>query len=277
MLPTPPASPHVGARISRLAVVLISNAIPLVGVLHYGWSATNVLVLYWLENLLVAVFTCLRIAAHCRLTRRRGHWRTDQLASSPGEIGRKPVMLRDYALIAFVFTLAHGIFVFCIAFLIASKHADSPMWHFEFASLRQGAVILLATLAIDFCIDLAGLRSRSFAWIKGYTQQRMGRVLILHLAILFGMFAMAATGSPFSVLYVLIGLKTLWDLATSRVSVASAQTAATPPRWLLKVGDRMAKDKGGSAALAKQWTVEREAASVRAIEDEQVMDSVKLQ
>ena len=93
------------------------------------------------------------------------------------------------------------------------------MWHFEFASLRQGAVILLATLAIDFCIDLAGLRSRSFAWIKGYTQQRMGRVLILHLAILFGMFAMAATGSPFSVLYVLIGLKTLWDLATSRVSV----------------------------------------------------------
>lgn len=271
MLPTSPASPQIGARISRIAVVLVSNAIPLIGVLHYGWSATNVLVLYWLENLLVAVFTCLRIAAHCRLTHRRGHWRTDQLASSPGAFGRKPVMLRDYALIAFVFTLAHGIFVFCIAFLIASKHADSPMWHFTFASLRQGALILLATLAIDFCIDLAGLRSRSFAWIKGYTQQRMGRVLILHLAIIFGMFVMAATGSPFSVLYALIGLKTLWDLATSRVIVASATTAAAPPRWLLKVGDRMAKDKGGSAVLAKQWTVEREAANIRAVEDEQVM------
>lgn len=256
---------------SRIATVLISNAIPLLGVLHFGWSATNVLVLYWLENLLVAVFTCLRIAAHCRLTRRRGHWRKDQLAASPGEMGKQPVLLRDYALIAFVFTLAHGIFVAAIALILTSRHADAPMWRFAFGSFRQGALILFGALAIDFCIDLRGLRSRSFAWIKGYTQQRMGRVLILHLAILFGMFAMAATNSPFSVLYALIGLKTLWDLAMSRVNDAPAPTAATPPRWLLKIGDRMARDKVGGTALAKQWKVECEAARRRSIEDEQML------
>ena len=269
MPPSAPAAPQIGTRVSRIATVLISNAIPLVGVLHFGWSATNVLVLYWLENLLVAVFTCLRIAAHCRFTRRRGHWRKDQLASSPGEMGKKPVLLRDYAVIAFVFTLAHGIFVAAIALILSSRHADTLIWQFAFGPFRQGALILLGVLAIDFCIDLRGLRSRSFAWIKGYTQQRMGRVLILHLAIIFGMFAMAATKSPFSVLYALIGLKTLWDLAMSRVSDAPAPTAATPPRWLLKIGDRMGKDKGGGAALAKQWKVECEAASRRGIEDEQ--------
>jgi hypothetical protein len=259
---------QAGTRVSRMATVLVSNAIPLLGVLHYSWSATNVLVLYWLENLLVAVFTCLRIAEHCRLTRKRGHWRQGQLAASPGEIGKRPAMLGDYALIAFVFTLAHGIFVFVIALILTSKHADAPMWRFAFGPFRQGALILFAALAIDFCVDRVGLRSRSFAWIRSYTQQRMGRVLVLHLAIIFGMFAMAMTESPLGMLYVLIGLKTLWDLAMSGVGDAAAPTSATPPRWLMRFSDRMAGDKGGSAALAKQWSVDLEAARRRGIEDE---------
>jgi hypothetical protein len=262
---------QAGARVSRIATVLISNAIPVAGVLYYGWSVTNVLVLYWLENLLVALFTCLRIAEHCRLTRRRGHWRKDQLSTSPGSIGKRPALLGDYAMIAFVFTLAHGIFVVVIAVILNARHADAPMWQFAFGPFRQGALILLGTLAIDFCVDRIGLGSRSFAWIKAYTQQRMGRVLILHLAIIFGMFAMAMTDSPLGLLYVLIGLKTLWDLAMSRTGDAAAATAATPPRWLMKLGDRMDKDKGGAAALAKQWTVDREAARLRGIEDEKTM------
>jgi hypothetical protein len=267
--PAPPAP--IVARASRLVTLLVSNAIPLFGVWYYGWSATNVLVLYWLESLLVAVFTCLRIAAHCRLTRRRGHWRQDQLAAKPGAIGARPVMLRDYALIAFVFTLAHGIFVAAIAFILARNHPGDPVWQFASIPFRQGALILLGMLLIDFCVDRATLAQRTFAWIKMYTQQRMGRVLILHLAIIGGMFAMAATQSPFGVLYALIGLKTAWDLAMSFSADTTAETAAKPPAWLLKVGDRMAKDKGGAAALQEEWTRERAAARQRGIEDEQTM------
>jgi Family of unknown function (DUF6498) len=263
-----PPHPHIVASASRLVTLLISNGIPLLGVWYYGWSATNVLVLYWLESLLVAVFTCLRIGTHCRLTRRRGHWRKDQLSATPGEIGTSPTMLRDYAMIAVTFTLAHGIFVAAIAFILARNHPGDPVWQFAAIPFRQGASILSGMLLIDFCVDRATLSMRAFAWIRIYTQQRMGRVLILHLAIIGGMFAMAATQSPFGVLYALIALKTLWDLAMSRVSETPADTPENPPTWLLKMTARVAREKGGAAALQEEWTRNRAAARQRGIEDE---------
>lgn len=267
----PSAMRQAGARASRIVTVLVSNAIPLIGVLRYGWSATNVLVLYWLESLLIAIFTCLRIAAHCRLTRLRGHWREGQLTPSPGAVGKRPVLLRDYATVAFVFTLAHGLFVIALAFIFTSNHPDSPVWRFESVPFRHGALLLLAVLAAEFVVDMIGLRARTFAWMRAYTQQRMGRVLILHLAIIFGMFAAAATDSPYAILYVLIGLKTLWDLAMSGSGDAPPAPAAQPPRWLVGFSERVGKGRISAAELGQQWQAGVAAARQHAIEDEQTM------
>ena len=255
------------ARLAAIGIVLVTNAIPLYGVLRLGWSATNVLVMYWLENLLVAVVTCLRIAAHRQLTHMRGHWRAGQLGSSSNGKPSRAGLLGEYATVAFVFTLAHGVFVAVIALLLAGKHPDDPLWRFSWGALRQGALMLCLVLAAGFAADLPGMRSRSFAWIKAQVQQRVGRVLVLHLAIIFGMAAMAATDSPLGILYVLIGLKTLWDVALTRV--VAAPVPKQPPRWLLKLGDRLGKDKGGAAAMAEQWSAGIEAARRQAIEDEQ--------
>lgn len=266
----PAASPRAGAmdRLTNIATVLITNAIPVYGVLQLGWSVTNVLVLYWLENLLVAVFTCLRIGVHRSLTHKRGHWRSGQLGSTSGGKQSKAGLLGEYATIAFVFTLAHGIFVVAIAFMLAQSHQNEPMWTFSFDAFRQGAWMLAVVLVAGFLADLPGMKSRSFAWIKAYAQQRMGRVLILHLAIIFGMMAMAATDSPLGLLYVLTTLKTLWDLATTRTQAAAVPDK--PPGWLLKLGDRIGKDKGGAAEMAAQWKSNLETSRAQAIEDEKV-------
>ena len=184
---TETTAPGVGARIVAIGVLLVTNAIPLYGVQRLGWSVTNVLVIYWLENLLVAVFTCLRVALHRAFTRKRGHWRAGQLGSSTNGRPSRAGLLGEYATVAFVFTFAHGVFVAVIALLLAGKHPDDPLWRFSWPALRQGALMLSLVLAAGFVADLPGLRSRSFAWIKGVVQQRMGRVLILHLAIIFGM------------------------------------------------------------------------------------------
>src|SRR5437899_7172224 len=81
----------------NLLFVLLVNAIPLYGVKVLGWSALTVVMLYWFENLLIAVFTCARIALHRQLTRKRGHWRTGQLGT---RVGGKPSgqgLLGEYA------------------------------------------------------------------------------------------------------------------------------------------------------------------------------------
>ncbi|HEU4663963.1 MAG TPA: DUF6498-containing protein [Dokdonella sp.] len=261
--------PTVGERVQAALVVLVTNAIPIYGVVRLHWSVANVFVLFWVENLLVAAFTCLRIAVHRALTHKRGHWRSGQLAASSSDhVGRGASLLGDYARIAFVFTLAHGIFVLAIAFLLAHNRPGEPNWHFSWTALRQGVLLLSGTLAAGFLADLPGMRARPFAWIRLLVQQRMGRVLILHLAIIFGMMAMAATDSALGLLFVLVGLKTAWELATLR---APAPMPDQPPAWALRLGARFGKDKGGAEAFAREWKRDADASRRRAAEDEETM------
>src|SRR3954470_24788495 len=69
----------VKMRWLNLVFVLLVNAVPLYGIKYLGWSIGTVLLLYWVESVLVAVFTCARIALHRALTRKSGHWRTGSL------------------------------------------------------------------------------------------------------------------------------------------------------------------------------------------------------
>jgi len=258
-------------RLLGLLFALLLNAIPLYGVKVHGWSASVVVVLYWFENLAIAVFTCLRIALHRKLTRKRGHWRGGALGSQSGNQPAKAGLLGEYALIAFVFTLAHGFFVGVFVAIAAANHPDQPIWRFSFDEFRGGAGLLLLVMAAEFVADAIMMRWRSFAWIKGYVGQRMGRVLVMHLTIIFGLAAMMATESPLAMLYVLIGLKTLWDLFASNASAQPSELPASPPRWLLWLADRMAKDKGGSAEMLADWQRHRESTIRLAREDEEVM------
>jgi uncharacterized membrane protein (GlpM family) len=255
----------------NMLFVLLVNAVPLYGVKYLDWSIGTVLILYWLENLLIAVFTCARIALHRTLTRKRGHWRTGQLGTKVNDRPSTRGLLGEYAVMAFVFTFAHGIFVFAIVFLIGENRPDVANWQFSADQFRVGALQMIAVLSADFVVDALSMRSRSFAWIKAYVGQRMGRVLVLHLAIIFGMWAMIASDSPLAVLYVLIGLKTLWDLAASNASAKADTLPADAPAWALKFADAVAKDKGGAKEMQADWKRSREQMQRAAIEDEQVM------
>jgi hypothetical protein len=73
-VPTPNAS-AASPRLRAVLTVLLVNAVPLIGIHRYGWSAANVLVLYWFENLLIAICTCIRLLVHRHLTRKKGYWR----------------------------------------------------------------------------------------------------------------------------------------------------------------------------------------------------------
>lgn len=256
-----------------ILIALLVNAVPLIGIRYYGWSATNVIVLYWFENLMVAITTTLRILAHRAITRKRGHWRVD--TSAGVKVNDKPLkttLLGSYAVVAFVFTFAHGIFVFAIAYMLTQNHPDDPMWQLSWPQLGRGIAVVGAMLVIELGVDIATMRGKSFAWIKAYTERREGRVFVLHLAIIFGMLAMAMTNSPFGILYVLIGLKTLVDLGGAMSDgVAPPDPEAPPPAWALKFADKIAKDKGGSAAMLKDLKAQGKREKREAIENEEVV------
>jgi hypothetical protein len=268
------AAPPAFDLLRGIVTVLLVNAVPVVGVLRYGWSATNVIVLYWFENLLITALTCLRLLAHRQWTRKRGYWRTGQIGGI--EINGKPVhagLIGEYAMSSFIFTLAHGVFVGVIVMIFAQNYPDQPMWQVSLAQVERGVVAITAMLGIELLADLPTIRRRSFAEMKAFAQGRMSRIIVLHLAIIFGMLAMAVAHSPFGVLYVLIALKTLAEIGGvfARDRPPAAANPAQPPAWMLKAADRVAKDKGGAAGLVKQLGQDAERERRDAIEDEEVM------
>ena len=76
---------------------------------------------------------------------------------------------------------------------------------------------------------------------------------------------MGNSGNPIAItmLYVLIGLKTLWDLVASN---ASAREDVMPPSWLLKVAAKIRKAQGNEA----KWQHECEETQRYAIDDEKL-------
>ena len=274
-----PNAPDAGAppqpsKLGAVMLALLINAVPLVGVLYFDWSAINVVVLYWFENLMIGICTFIRLLLHRFWTRKRGYWRrTNRLGI---QINNKPAMLGligEYAVASFGFTLAHGIFVGGIVLLVHQNYPDQPMWQLSWHQVFRGALAIAAFLGIELVVDLMRIRSASFAAIRDYAQARMGRVVVMHLAIIFGMMAMAVSNSPMGVLYVLIAFKTGSDLVSiaTRGAPKLADSDTPPPAWSMRMADKLGKDKGGAAGFLKQWQAERDQARKSAIEDEQAM------
>jgi len=273
-----PNAPAVGvtqpSRLRAVVLALLINAVPLAGVLYFEWSAINVLVLYWFENLLIGLCTLIRLLMHRRWTRKRGYWRRSnrlgiRINDKPAEMG----LIGEYAAGTFGFTLAHGVFVAGIAALVHQNYPDQAMWQLSWDQVLRGALAIAAFLGVELIVDLTRIRGATFAALRDYAQARMSRIVVLHLAIIFGMFAMAMSNSPMGVLYVLIALKTGSDLLgiVLRGAPKVEDSDAPPPAWTMKMADRLGKDRGGAAGFLEKWQAEREQARKNAVEDEQTM------
>ncbi len=244
----------IGESVHALLVILVSNAIPVYGVLRLHWSVANVLALFWIENLLIAVVTCAGIVLHRRATRTLGHRRAGQLGDAPSERLGSGSLLHDYASIAVFFTLAHGVFV---AVLLYAQAGD-PAWQLSLPALRNGVAMLVAALSAGLLTDLPALRRRPFALLRTQVRRRLGRVFVLHVAIVLGAWTLVATGPTPAFLYVLIGLKTVWELTLA----GAPERAPLPPSPDARSAD---------AARVAAWAAAVDGARRRANEDEQTL------
>jgi len=119
-------------------------------------------------------------------------------------------------------------------------------------------------------VDLPSLPTWSFARIRAYAQARLGRVLILHLTIIFGMWAVMLTESPFGLLFILIALKTLVDVGGALGR--DEPPPDKPPAWASRIAARVGKAPGQAKAdFETEWQREIESSKRQAQEDERPM------
>lgn len=208
------------SRRLSIAALLVANAIPIVGVAFLGWSLMTILVLYWLENGIVGLWTIPRIA----LARGTG-------VGSPVGLSPEAVGCVRYSLIPFFFVhyglfwFVHGVFILSLP-LFASMGGAGPETGFGealggdapgFGSVDPTAVAfaafaLVVSHGVSFFVNYLGAGE----YLRTTPQARMGavygRVVVLHLTILFGAFAAALLGGPIWILVILVVGKSVLDL-----------------------------------------------------------------
>jgi hypothetical protein len=124
-----------------------------------------------------------------------------------------------------IFWFVHGVFVWLLpTFLVASKPAfDTNGFPFvstassvDGSAVLWGAIGLAISHGVSFVINFLGRAE----YRKVTPAEQMGRpyarVVILHLAILFGGFLSLMFGSPIGALIVLVLVKTAIDVALHR-------------------------------------------------------------
>jgi hypothetical protein len=218
------------SRRVSVAALILANAIPIVGVLFFGWSLMTILVLYWIENGIVGLWNIPRML----------------LARGPDPVpqgvptavlsgGCQRLILIPFFIVHYgIFWLGHGFLLFFLAgfglFRGALDPGPAPLEPIGGFPLGLGGSSGGAFGAVDpGAIAFAGavmLVSHGISFVKNYlgdgeylrttAVSRMaavyGRVIVLHLAILLGGFAIAAIGAPIWILVVLVIGKTLLDL-----------------------------------------------------------------
>jgi hypothetical protein len=184
-------------------VLVVANLVPLAGVLFWGWNAFALVALFWMENVVIGALFVLRMLS---LDPR-----------DPGLWVAKLFLVPFFCVHYGMFTAIHGSFVF---HLLGGKEYEVrgllPLEAAARAADDFGLWLPLAALVASHLFSFLGnyLYRGEYqrAQLTGLMAQPYGRVVVLHVAILFGGFAAAMLGSPLWALLVLVALKIALDV-----------------------------------------------------------------
>ena len=212
MVSAPPDGTYTGLRRrASLLVLVLVNLLPLVGVLVFDWDVAALMLLYWSENLVLGFYTLVKM-----------------LVISPlGGLGTGSFFVIHYG----GFCAVHGLFIAILLldadfepmpedswplFLVFPQLLINvvrqvlaqapPEWLFAFAALY-------ISHGVSFVMNFLLGRERDELTLGKLMAAPYGRIIILHVTILAGGFAVVALGQPEAMLLVLIMLKLLLDVA----------------------------------------------------------------
>jgi len=183
-----------------LLVLLVANALPIVGVLVLGWTVFPLVLLYWLENVIVGGFNVAKLL----LAQPR------EPASWAGKLFLVPFFVVHFG----GFTFVHGVLVLA---LFGPKGTQA----FDLLSTVPTAIranhlgwaVVSLVLSHGFSFYWNYVRNGEYrrASLNALMGQPYGRVLVLHFTVLFGGWIIIATGAPVLALVLLVFIKTAAD------------------------------------------------------------------
>lgn len=199
-----------------LAALILGNLVPLAGAALLGWSVFELLILFWIENLVVGAINVLRMGTLLVL-------RAELLAL---------VVIPFFVLHYGGFCAGHGFFLYTIFAPAELRH--EPLREAARTILAtDGMMLAIAALAVSHLVSFVGnfLIGGEYAKVDlgRLTKLPYTRIILLHVAIVIGGGAAMVLGQPVLALALLVVLKIVVDaLAHVREHRALGEAAPWP-------------------------------------------------
>jgi hypothetical protein len=183
-----------------IALIIALNLLPMAGVLLWDWRAFDLIFLYWMENLVIGAFSALRMLA-------RPYQHPIDLVF--------PLFLAPFFVFHYgAFCWGHGTFVMSMFAPSDATHEElftAVLQALENTSMLMAVLALVALQMIDWLRDSYrhGFGSDG---VKDLMVAPYRRIVVLHITIIFGGFALMALDEPTVGLLLLIALKTASDI-----------------------------------------------------------------
>jgi len=184
-----------------LIVLLVANALPIVGVLFLGWSVFPLVLLYWLENVVVGGFNVAKL-----------------LLAQPSQ----PVYWLGKAFLVPFFLVHFGGFTYVHGVLVVALLGPKGTQAFDLLSTVPPAIranhlgwaVLTLVVSHGLSFSWNYLKNGEFqrASLNALMMQPYGRVFVLHVTVLLGGWIVMMLGSPVLLLVLLVILKTAADV-----------------------------------------------------------------
>jgi hypothetical protein len=150
------------------------------------------------------------------------------------------------------FCTAHAVFLGGILLLL-DHEGNRELAVVDWRSVAVGCSSVLVFLGLDLAMDLRSLRRWSFWQIEQTANRGLGRVVVVHLTLLFGLLAVTVSGASTAFFGLFVALKSLYALST----VLPRWQPVTPPAWLTGVMNRVPRVRGGRR-FEDAWAKDRE-------------------
>jgi len=187
-------------KISSIALV-ISNLIPLFGVIFWKWDLSSIIFIYWLENLIIGLLNILKIK------KSEGEIIPQSLQNF--SINNKQIEPMGKAGLISFFIFHYGIFSFVHGMFVLTFFGFPKM---SFLILALSCLSIFLSHFVSYLVNYVGKGEYLVVSPNKLFMQPYSRVVILHLTIIFGGMLATSLGSPVFALVFMIILKIIVDL-----------------------------------------------------------------
>ena len=186
------------------------------GVIVWDWKVFDIVFLYWVENLVIGVINVLKMIT-AKPDSETDAGQKGPLQATAGKSGTSRLFLIPFFIVHYgMFCFGHGVFIFSLFSADNSASGGQLVlgaWDLLTGGMLLAISLLAASHLFSFLRNFIGAGEFRRSLPAALMTRPYGRIIALHITIIFGAFLTEAFGSPLGLLVILMMLKTSVDLA----------------------------------------------------------------